>query len=33
MIGTGIGGIDTFETQHDVLRERGRERVSPLASR
>ena len=30
VIGTGVGGLDTIEAEHDVLRERGRERVSPL---
>jgi len=30
VIGTGIGGLTTIEEQHDVLRERGAERVSPL---
>ncbi len=30
IIATGIGGIGTMETQHDVLRERGPERISPL---
>jgi 3-oxoacyl-[acyl-carrier-protein] synthase II len=31
VIGTGIGGIGTIEKQQDILRERGPERVSPLA--
>ncbi|MBV9801933.1 MAG: 3-oxoacyl-ACP synthase, partial [Solirubrobacterales bacterium] len=31
VIGSGIGGMDTFETQCNVLRDRGPERVSPLA--
>jgi 3-oxoacyl-[acyl-carrier-protein] synthase II len=31
VIGTGIGGLDSLERQHDVLRDRGRESVSPLA--
>ena len=31
VIGTGIGGIGTIETQQDVLRERGAKRVSPLS--
>jgi 3-oxoacyl-[acyl-carrier-protein] synthase II len=31
VIGTGIGGMGTFETQHDVLRESGAAKVSPLA--
>jgi 3-oxoacyl-[acyl-carrier-protein] synthase II len=31
VIGTGIGGIGTIETQQDVLRDRGPGRVSPLA--
>src|SRR5205814_359349 len=30
IIGTGIGGISTIETQHDVLNESGPGRVSPL---
>jgi 3-oxoacyl-[acyl-carrier-protein] synthase II len=30
IIATGIGGIGTMETQHDVLRDRGPERISPL---
>ena len=31
VIGTGIGGILTIESQQDLLRERGPERVSPLS--
>jgi 3-oxoacyl-[acyl-carrier-protein] synthase II len=31
VVGSGIGGMATFETQCEVLRERGPERVSPLA--
>jgi 3-oxoacyl-[acyl-carrier-protein] synthase II len=30
VIATGIGGIETVETQHDVMREKGANRVSPL---
>jgi 3-oxoacyl-[acyl-carrier-protein] synthase II len=30
VIGTGIGGLDTIESQHDVLTERGPGAVSPL---
>jgi 3-oxoacyl-[acyl-carrier-protein] synthase II len=30
VIATGIGGIETVETQHDAMRDRGPERVSPL---
>ncbi len=30
IIGSGIGGMETFEAQHTVLRERGPDRVSPL---
>ncbi|NLT05690.1 MAG: beta-ketoacyl-ACP synthase II [Solirubrobacterales bacterium] len=30
VIGTGIGGIGTIEDQHDVLRDRGPEKVTPL---
>ncbi len=30
VIATGIGGIDTVETQHDVMRNRGAKMVSPL---
>ncbi len=30
VIGTGIGGLGTIEDGHDVLRDRGPERVSPL---
>jgi 3-oxoacyl-[acyl-carrier-protein] synthase II len=31
VIGTGIGGLGTMESGHDVLRDRGAERVPPLA--
>jgi 3-oxoacyl-[acyl-carrier-protein] synthase II len=31
VIGTGIGGIGTLEGSHDVLRDRGPERVPPLS--
>jgi 3-oxoacyl-[acyl-carrier-protein] synthase II len=31
LIGTGIGGIGTLETQHVVLQEQGAERISPLS--
>ena len=31
IVGTGIGGISTLETQHDVLRDRGAKAVSPLS--
>jgi 3-oxoacyl-[acyl-carrier-protein] synthase II len=31
IMGTGIGGIGTLEDQHIILREKGAERVSPLA--
>jgi 3-oxoacyl-[acyl-carrier-protein] synthase II len=31
VIATGIGGVETMETQFNVLRDKGRERVSPLA--
>ncbi len=31
VIGSGIGGMDSFERSHDTLRDRGPERVSPLA--
>ena len=31
VIGTGIGGLGSLEDQHDVLRDRGRQNVSPLA--
>ncbi|MBV9605736.1 MAG: beta-ketoacyl-ACP synthase II [Solirubrobacterales bacterium] len=31
VVGSGIGGMTTFETQCGVLRDRGPERVSPLA--
>jgi 3-oxoacyl-[acyl-carrier-protein] synthase II len=30
VIATGIGGIETVETQHDVMRDRGARMVSPL---
>jgi 3-oxoacyl-[acyl-carrier-protein] synthase II len=30
VIGTGIGGIETVELQHDVMRDRGAKLVSPL---
>jgi 3-oxoacyl-[acyl-carrier-protein] synthase II len=30
VVATGIGGISTVETQHDVMRDRGVDRVSPL---
>jgi 3-oxoacyl-[acyl-carrier-protein] synthase II len=30
IIATGIGGIETVETQHDVMREKGAKMVSPL---
>ena len=30
VVATGIGGIDTVETQHDVMRDRGAKMVSPL---
>jgi 3-oxoacyl-[acyl-carrier-protein] synthase II len=30
IMGTGMGGLDSLERQHDVLRERGRDAVSPL---
>ena len=30
VIGTGIGGLATIEEQHDTLRDRGPNRVSPL---
>jgi len=30
IVGTGIGGIETFETQHSILLERGPSRVSPF---
>jgi len=30
IIGSGIGGMETFETQHKVLRERGPRKVSPF---
>lgn len=31
IVGTGIGGLGTIETQHDILRERGPRALSPLA--
>ena len=31
IIGTGIGGMNTIEAEHDVLRERGGDKVSALA--
>lgn len=31
VIGTGVGGIGSIEAEHDALRERGAERISPLA--
>lgn len=31
VIGTGVGGIGSIETEHDVMRDRGATRVSPLA--
>lgn len=31
IIGTGVGGLQTIESQHDVMRERGRKHVSPLS--
>jgi 3-oxoacyl-[acyl-carrier-protein] synthase II len=31
VVGTGVGGLGTIEAQHDVLRDRGPERVSPLS--
>ena len=31
VIGSGIGGMASFESSYDVMRERGPERVSPLA--
>jgi 3-oxoacyl-[acyl-carrier-protein] synthase II len=31
VIGTGIGGIGTLETQHIVMHEQGAERISPLS--
>src|SRR5580704_3252601 len=30
IMATGIGGIETVETQHDVMRDRGAKMVSPL---
>jgi 3-oxoacyl-[acyl-carrier-protein] synthase II len=32
IIGSGIGGMETFETQHKVLTERGPRRVSPFTT-
>jgi 3-oxoacyl-[acyl-carrier-protein] synthase II len=31
VIGSGIGGMNTMETSHDALRDKGPERVSPLS--
>ena len=31
VIGTGVGGLDSLERQHDVLRDRGPKAVSPLS--
>jgi len=31
VVGTGIGGIGSLESQHDVLRDKGPDQVSPLA--
>lgn len=31
VVGTGVGGLETIEAQHDVLRDRGPGRVSPLS--
>jgi 3-oxoacyl-[acyl-carrier-protein] synthase II len=31
VVGTGIGGLDSLEREHDVLRERGPKAVSPLS--
>jgi len=31
VIGTGVGGLDSLERQHDVLRDRGAKAVSPLS--
>jgi 3-oxoacyl-[acyl-carrier-protein] synthase II len=31
IVGTGVGGIETIEAQHDVLRERGPKHMSPLS--
>jgi 3-oxoacyl-[acyl-carrier-protein] synthase II len=31
VIGTGIGGIGTLETQHVILRDQGADRISPLS--
>ncbi len=30
IIGSGIGGMETFETQHSILKDRGPDRVSPF---
>ncbi len=30
IIGSGIGGMETFETQHEILRTKGHDRVSPF---
>ena len=30
VVATGIGGIETVETQHDVMRDKGSKMVSPL---
>jgi 3-oxoacyl-[acyl-carrier-protein] synthase II len=30
IVGTGIGGIETVETQHDVMRDKGPKMISPL---
>lgn len=30
VIGSGIGGMETFETQHEILRTKGHDRVSPF---
>src|SRR5882672_4173751 len=30
IIGSGIGGLKTFEEQHDVYRERGQSKISPF---
>lgn len=29
-LGAGVGGVDTLESQHDVLREKGANRISPF---
>ena len=31
IVGTGVGGLETLETQHDALRDRGPKQISPLA--